>query len=513
MSILVQCLTRLAPRELRAAAARLFPGRTASWGRASDIIALVVEKLLDEEFLADLYQRLNEEEREILAVFAWMIGPYGIGKSMLKDWLSTNVPGRPLENLASLVDRGLVFETSSGAWGNWFMPEDLVEKFRLVMVRRNLPRGVPREGIPDNVFTGDFYEDCLTFLAYAHKNPVTLTQKGFIRKKTVGRLAALMQFKENTADIPAGLDYPYRFWLILNYCGFIKAIYFSDQMVRVQPEAVKQWLREKPLDMLVKATDYLWNVCVRNCPNAQIGALLTLIGQMKEDYWYGLADLATAAHRTVGPGPAGVPAPETFLETLLGTGLLVEGTSPEGERLVRLGFWSPHHQVREFPALPGEEDGFWVQPNFEVLAPPRLKPAVRWQLEMVADPVKVDHSITYAVTREAALRFLDRGGQVADMVGFLEKYSKNPLPQNVLFTVREWGALYGRVSFWDVFLLRCDDEHLADEIAGHPKLKAYVHGRFDHHHLIVSRQQYESLLEALQKQGYFPRKGIMRVAT
>lgn len=206
---------------------------------------------------------------------------------------------------------------------------------------------------------------------------------------------------------------------------------------------------------------------------------------MEENYWYGYAELAAAARKLFAPFTCEGTNPESFLETIAGAGLLVEGRCREGDRLVRFGFWSSWNPVREFPALPGEEDGFWVQPNFEIWAPPQLEAILRWQLEMVADPVKVDQAFTYALTKEMALGFLDRGGSIPDMLNFLEKHSRYPLPQNVLFTFREWGALYGRVSFWDVFLMRCDGVQLADEMVANPKLKPYIQGRFDPSYLII----------------------------
>jgi len=323
-----------------------------------------------------------------------------------------------------------------------------------------------------------------------------------------------MQFKETTDDIPPNFYYTIRFALLFNYCvGFLKALYFEGRVVSVSPGNVIKWLKENPLEKMIKGAPYIWDFLGRVCPSPVIRAQFALLGQLKEDRWYPYAALAAAAGKLFSPNLWEGPPPSHYLDILLDSGLLVEGRSPSDERLVSPGFWSPSNGPSPPVSWPGNEDGFWVQPNFEVLAPPRLAPALRWQLEMVATPVKMDHACTYALTKEAALGFFDRGGDTEQMLSFLQKYSKNPLPQNVLFTVKEWGANYGRISFLDVFLLRCDDTQLADEIERHPKLGRLVRGRFDHKHLVVARNQYDALLTALQKQGYFPRKGIIRPGT
>ncbi|HUW64374.1 MAG TPA: helicase-associated domain-containing protein, partial [Spirochaetia bacterium] len=458
---LAQHLRLLSPKNMRKIAAQLFPG---SVGLSANKIA---EKLLDEEFLADYIKTLNEREMSIISLFVWWEGSGGLPRDRAEYLLFRAGDERPSESLDSVMAKGLVLQEGFSDWGNLFIPGDLADKLSVVLTRNFLPPAVPPdEGITENMFTGGFYEDCLTLLAFAHKNPVELTQKGFIHKRTLGKILDLMRFKESTADIPANLAYPFRFFLLINYCVSIKAISFKDRAVEVHPDAAMQWLKQPPLTRILKTTPFIWDFSVDECPNGWGDALLELIFQMKENCWYGYPELAAAARRIAAPFASGEePWPERFLEIFLESGLLVEGRSGEGARLVRLGFWSPRETAREFPVLPGEDDAWWIQPNFEVLAPPRLAPTLRWQLEMLADPVKMDHAFIYALTKKATLGFFDRGGNAPDMLDFLEKHSKNPLPQNVLFTIKEWGALYGRVSFWDVFLLRCDTPQLADEIA------------------------------------------------
>ena len=509
MATLFQCLSHVPIKDVRSIGATVGLG-----GRGNR--DQVAERLLDEKFLAGFIDKLADQDLRIIAFFTWWVKLGGIPKKTAETLLTGAKVDKPLERLSSLVARGIVFQTSFG-WGDYgefFMPEDLADKFSLVLSRKFLPRAVPLgENIAENIFNGNFYEDCLTFLAYAHKNQVDITQKGTIHRRTVGKVLQLMQVKESLAETPEDWYYPFRFWLLFSYCLFISAVFINDRVLTVQTDEVVKWLKRKRLTMLSEAIPFIWKKSSQTCPNPLIRASMKLMAQMKESYWYGYADLAGAARKMSGSFNCKGPGPETVLEILLGAGLLVEGMSRESERMVRFGFWSPRNTVREFPVLPGEEDGFWVQPNFEVLTPPHLKTDLRWRLEMLANPVKVDQAITYALTKEAALGFFDRGGNALDMLDFLEKHSKNPIPQNVLFTIKEWGALYGRISFWDVFLLRCDTAQLADEIAANRKFKPYIQGRFDQNHLIIARDSYESLLAALQKEGYFPRKGIINGST
>ena len=87
-----------------------------------------------------------------------------------------------------------------------------------------------------------------------------------------------------------------------------------------------------------------------------------------------------------------------------------------------------------------------VQPSFEVIV---LDAAANLglvaQLDDFAERASLDRAATYRLTREAAVRGLDRGHSVQWMVGLLESASATPLPQNVRFSLEEWSRLYERI--------------------------------------------------------------------
>ncbi|HUW64373.1 MAG TPA: helicase-associated domain-containing protein [Spirochaetia bacterium] len=436
MSYLSQCLQEMPATDVGTIAAALAPGSATAGGRKADMF--ILERLLDEGFLADLLRKLNDEELRTISLFVWWASTKGIPKG--DTWLAMARLDSPQRELDSLMHKGIVFEARDGKWGKYFVPEDLAAKLSRVLAHKCLPRPLPLdEDVSENIFSGNFYEDCLTLLTYVHQDPVILTQKGTIPKRIITKLTPLMQFKEEITISWPFIDYcSFRFWLLHRYCLYIKALIPREPVLTVQTNAVVQWLKQKPLSRIYQTIPFMWNICFEKCPIPSIKALLKLIAHMDQDRWFGYAELAGAARNITGYTWQS-PGPEDLLEAFLDAGLLTEGLTRKGERVIRFGFWSPRNEAREFPALPGEEDGFWVQPNFEVLAPPWLQLVLRWQLAMLAEPVKMDHAFTYALTKKAALRFFKRGGSAPEMLDFLARHSKKPLPQNVSFTIREWG--------------------------------------------------------------------------
>lgn len=508
MTLLYQCLSQLPSRSLKNIVTELSLSKVAVWGQPPEKI--IAERMLELDFLAGLINKLNKQELRAVSLFAWWPNLQGVPKPQAETILTGANVAQPLENLASLSAKGLIYKVRYGGWEYFFMPEDLSSKISITMARLHLT-GAERAGdsIREHVANCSFYEDALTFLAYANKNKVALTQKGTIHKRILEKILAIMHVKEDTSDTPPNLNYPQRFWMLLNYCSYITTVFCKEQVLCVQTYFVDKWTGQNTLSRISYGAAFIWEVYRKTCHNVQARALQELIIQMEDSRWYGYEELAAAARKMTAPFPSEEPGPEVYLDIFLSAGLLVEGLSSDGDRMVKLGFWSPQGAVREFPTLPEGEDGFWVQPNFEVLAPPRLKLHLRWQLELMADPVKVDHAYTYAITKETVLRYFDNGGSAEVMIDFLESHGKTPIPQNIVFTIQEWGSMYGRVSFLDVFLLRCDSEQLADELSANSKIRHFVKSRFDTNHLIILRNHYEAVLAALQKEGYFPRKGII----
>lgn len=86
-----------------------------------------------------------------------------------------------------------------------------------------------------------------------------------------------------------------------------------------------------------------------------------------------------------------------------------------------------------------------VQPNFQVFAFPPTGEEVLFQLDQFAERVKVDQAVEYRLTRESVYRAQKRDVGTAEIIAFLERVSRTPLPQNVRFTLEEWGEQHERI--------------------------------------------------------------------
>jgi hypothetical protein len=97
--------------------------------------------------------------------------------------------------------------------------------------------------------------------------------------------------------------------------------------------------------------------------------------------------------------------------------------------------------------LPDMDERVVIQPDFEVLAPPRTPPSVLWDLERGAERLRVDRVATYRITR-ASIGRLSAEEPVAPWLDRLAAASSHGVPENVRYAVLDWAGPLRVVRTW-----------------------------------------------------------------
>ncbi len=113
-----------------------------------------------------------------------------------------------------------------------------------------------------------------------------------------------------------------------------------------------------------------------------------------------------------------------------------------------------------------------VQPNFELLLLQPDLPTL-YSLLSFAQINQVGVVSRLTLTRNSLLHGLEAGKNIEQIVQILEQRSQKELPQNVVYTLRDWTRLYKEVNISQVLLLEVPSETLANEIFSSPKLKTF----------------------------------------
>ncbi|HXZ05877.1 MAG TPA: helicase-associated domain-containing protein [Ktedonobacteraceae bacterium] len=112
-----------------------------------------------------------------------------------------------------------------------------------------------------------------------------------------------------------------------------------------------------------------------------------------------------------------------------------------------------------------------VQPSFELLLLQPDLPAV-YSLLPFAQVNQIGIASRLTLTRNSVLRGLEAGRNIEQIFKILEEHSQKELPQNVVYTLRDWTKSYKEVTISQVLLLDVPSEAIANEICSSPKLSA-----------------------------------------
>ncbi len=75
---------------------------------------------------------------------------------------------------------------------------------------------------------------------------------------------------------------------------------------------------------------------------------------------------------------------------------------------------------------------FVVEPNYEIIVEPDLKPEVLFKLAMIAEPVTIQTVSIFKITKESIYRSFGYGISKKEIFSFLKKHSLHELPENVI---------------------------------------------------------------------------------
>jgi hypothetical protein len=146
-----------------------------------------------------------------------------------------------------------------------------------------------------------------------------------------------------------------------------------------------------------------------------------------------------------------------------------------------------------------------VQPNFQVLL---MEPHMQalYFLVRYAALEQVGRASRFTLTADALRQGLAGGGAVEEVIAFLEAHSQKALPQNVVYTLRDWARQQEAAHAGQETLLEVGDEDLASELVTSPRLRAFRLRRVGPRKVAVPPEASRvDLRRALERLGYASR--------
>jgi hypothetical protein len=184
-----------------------------------------------------------------------------------------------------------------------------------------------------------------------------------------------------------------------------------------------------------------------------------IVGMLSSSlYELGIVALGYEEHSQNGSHPAN---PVAFMVTDLGAEVL--GTKSEAQEAKgesEAGQTGEHKRT------------LIVQPNFELMLLQPDMPTL-YRLLPFAQIVQVGMVSKLTLTKASLLRGLEQGRNIEQIMQVLEECSQNELPQNVVYTLKDWARSYKEVNISQVFLVETPSESMGDDLAAMQSLKNY----------------------------------------
>lgn len=525
----------------------------------NEVRAAMAENLSQAEAVRYALARVEPQQREL---YEWLRRQGGratlaaVRRHMRLDGTELATLVRALEEYA------LVFDTFSEGQRILFIPSETLANLRQADVRPRAQVGLLQRPAPAAVLPADtpFLWDLAVLVATAYHQGIELTRAGGLPKRAAQRLLPLLngahdrrteeealayveQLKQEACDLGLVLAPPSTAAVRGRLSPGPKLDSWArhDQVMQAR-RIFRRWPGNRWwLDALgAKYQDWLAYYIEPPVVREQVRQLLR---RCEPGVWYSLAsfratlqgddpfvlrpsqrnageagfrlanELRAQWDRTDGEVVAGI-----FRSTLRELGLVELGydretvpdrddlVNPDAFRVTDLGaevMTSDLSASQQPPARP-----LVVQPNFQVLLLEPHMPALFWlvRFALLEQSGRVSR---FTLTREALTRGLAQGSTIDEAIAFLEAHSQKALPQNVVYTMRDWARQQQEqmtTQQRQVTLLEVGDEALAGELVTSPKLRAFRLRRVGPRAVAVPPEASRGeLRRALERLGYASR--------
>lgn len=430
--------------------------------------------------------------------------------------------------LHTLEEYALTFDTFSEGERILFIPKETLANLRRAEARPHTTIGLTEMLIPAATRPADttFLWDLAVMVAIAYHQDIELTRSGALPKRAAQRVIPLLVGERAHHSEDDALAYIELLRQEACELGLVSAPASSaKQRGRLAPgPKVDSWARH---DQVMQARRLVrrwpadrwwidlpgvhyqeWMTFYLEMPVAR-EAVAKLLQRCQQGIWYSLAsfrstlqgddpyvlrpsqryageagfkladDLRAQWNQTDGEIVTGI-----FRSTLAELGVVTlgydretvpaptESVNPDAFMLTELGAEVLHSDLSA--SQQPSSRALVVQPNFQVLLMEPYMPALYWLVRYAALE-QIGRVSRFTLTREALADGLRQGGTIDEIIAFLELHSQKALPQNVLYTLRDWARQYKEASQppQSMRLIEVHDEALVDELVTSPKLRAF----------------------------------------
>jgi predicted transcriptional regulator len=495
--------------------ARRFGLTLSSYYSRPELRSLLADNLAQADAVQYALKHLDEAVRDL---YEWLCAEGGkvtmaaVRARLGKDHAELSAVIHMLEEFA------IAFDTFSNGQRVLFVPAETLENIRRAAARPRPPQELEPRPQPQSTHPADtpFLWDLVLFVGLIYQNDIELTRSGSMPKRAAMKLLPLLtcaraqaslentqvyldMLKQEAKDLglvqvpPAsGPNAKPRLvvgtkldaWANTDLVGQVRRIFrrwpnnrwWVDEFGAGYREWYSYYLdtiaaREVVQRHLAKCQPGVWYSLEQFCQVVQGDDPFVLrpAQRFAGDTGYKMADeLRANWPMTDGEVIAGI-----FRSTLAELGIVAlgydrpvlpqpgEAVNPDAFMVTELGAAVIHGNCPV--QTTGPRVPLLVQPNFDVIVM-EADMAALYRLIRFAAPVQIGRVSRFSITKDTLLRGLAQGLSLDEVLAFLQAGSQKPVPQNVIYTLRDWSRQYKEATISTVTLVEVADADLADEL-------------------------------------------------
>ncbi|MEX2460914.1 MAG: helicase-associated domain-containing protein [Paenibacillaceae bacterium] len=272
------------------------------------------------------------------------------------------------------------------------------------------------------------------FLNYLEHQHIKLTRKAEIPKRDCNRILQQLQWKENCLTLwelkrEYILLYPISLSLTMDIAERLDLIRWSKTSLSLCRANLHRWLQLSKVEMNQQIFQLFCNLYVPS--SAADEHFLTKMYALSSQKWYLLEDFTAwlQEYDIIIMFSDWLVFCEAF-------GWIEQGFAHESRPIFRLRLNREKTNVSDTPI-----GKFHVQSDYEILVPPDVSFAIRWELTYLSDHIHTEQVGVYRLTQPSLLRAIHSGRSLEHCIEFLTEHSLFGVPDSVINVLLQWAQV------------------------------------------------------------------------
>ncbi|WP_162463170.1 helicase-associated domain-containing protein [Paenibacillus psychroresistens] len=403
---------------------------------------LLSEIMLSEKTYTSLYQAMKLWEKQTIKLIVCHFAARPFELSSLQEIAyGTGISGAEVTvGLAGLRKKGIIYAMRKH-WGesSYALPTDMLPIWHNI-VMESTPRWEETEDqdvlsvmeAPSLVLV-----NLMLFLKYIELNEVVLTKRREIPKRHINKIVQQLQWSDEFPCIwkpkPEYMVlYPLQMSLVIELADRLNLIYWGLSELGLSRSNLQQWLQLSKHEMTNRIYAIFQEVFVPNsAADEHFLAKLTALSFQK---WYLHEDFSSWLQEYDI-----IMMFNNWMDVLEAFSWIEQGLDQQGRAIFR---WMLNQENSFDEIVP--QGRFYVQADYEILVPPDVSFAVRWELSYWADHIRTDQVGIYRLSEQSLQRALSNDRTLEQCLIFLKEHCFYDIPDSIQSALKQWARTVGQ---------------------------------------------------------------------